>query len=145
TAWWSKAPKAQGKVEVGRAEALAQQKDLARLVSPDPRRPCAHEAEEARRVLPHVLESDAELAEVDRALPARSRVQPRGIEPLPFAAGREFVARDAGQVGGVDEELALRDADRQDVGDVVVGHGVGVAFPGDETIDGADAVHDTRG
>jgi hypothetical protein len=41
--------------------------------------------------------------------------------------GRELVARDAGEVGGVDEELALRDADREQIGHVVVGDGVLVA------------------
>ena len=94
---------------------------------------------------PMLLEGDAELVEVDGALPAGPRVEPGGVEPEPLAAGRELVARDAGEVGGVDEELALGDADRQDVGDVVVGDGVGVALPGDEAVDGAEAVDDARG
>ena len=58
-------------------------------------------------------------------------MQPGGVEPEPLAAGGELVARDAGEVGGVDEELALGDADGQDVGDVVVGHGV--ALPSQAT------------
>ena len=132
-------------VEVVGGEALAEQEDLARLVSPDPRRPGAHEAEEAGGVLAHLLEGDAQLIEIDGALPPGARVKPGGVELEPSAAGRELMARDAGEVGGVDEELALGDADRQDVGDVVVGHGVGVAFPGDEAVDGADAVDDARG
>jgi hypothetical protein len=42
------------------------------------------------------------------------------------------VARDAREIGGVNEELALGDADGQDVGDVLVGDGVAVAVPLDE-------------
>ena len=132
-------------VEIGGGEALAEQEDLAGLVAPDPRRPGAHEAEEARGVFAHLLEGAAELVEVHEAVAARARVEPGRVEPEPLAAGRELVACDAGEVGGVDEELALGDADRQDVGDVVIGHGVGVAFPGDEAVDGADAVDDPRG
>ena len=131
--------------EVVGGEALAKQEDLACLVPPDPRRSSAHEAEEARGVLAHLLEGEAELVEIHRALAPRSRMKASRVEPEPLAAGRELVARDAGEVRGVDEELALGDADRQDVGDVVVGHGVGVTLPGDEAIDGADAVDDPRG
>ncbi len=136
---------AEGSVEIVGGEALAQQDDLPGLVSPDPRRARAHEAEEAGSVLAHLVEGDAELVEIDGALPPGLRVEPLGIEPEPSAAGRELVAGDAGEVGGVDEELSLGDADREDVGDMRVGHGVGVALPGDEAVDGTDSVEDARG
>ena len=61
------------------------------------------------------------------------------------AARRELVARDAAQVGGVDEELVLGDAHGQEVGHVLVRHGVAVAVPGDEAVDAAHAVDDPRG
>jgi len=96
-------------------------------------------------VLAHVGERDAELIEIDRALALCRRMEACGIETQAGAARREFVACDAAQVGGIDEEFVLGDADRQEVGDVVVGHSVVVAGPGHEAVDTADAVDDTRG
>lgn len=55
------------------------------------------------------------------------------------------MASDAAEIGGVDEELALSDADRQEVGDVVVGDGVAIARPVDVAIDAADAIDDASG
>ena len=136
---------AEGGVEIGGGEALSEQQDLARLMCPQARRPGAHEAEEAGGVPSHVLEGDTELVEVEGALLSGPGVEPGRIEPEPLATGDELVARDAGEVCGVDEELALGDADGQDIGHVVVGHGVGVALPGDEAVDRADAVDDARG
>lgn len=136
---------AESGVEVGRRVALAEEQDLARLMSPDAHRSPAHELEEGGGVLSHLLEGDAELVEIDRALASRGRVQSGGVELEPESARRELVARDTGQVGGIDEELSLSDADRQQVGDMVVGDRVGVALPGDEAVDGAEAINDTRG
>jgi hypothetical protein len=45
------------------------------------------------------------------------------------------VARDAPEVGRIDEQLALRDAHGQDVGHVLVRDGVPVALPIHEAID----------
>jgi hypothetical protein len=134
----------EGGVEIGGGEALAEQEDLAGVMSPEPRRPRAHQAEESGGVIAEMVEGDAELIEVDGAGASGAGVKSGRIEPEPLAARGELVARDAGEVGGVDEELALGDADGQDVRYVVVGHGVGVAFPGDEAVDGAEAIEDTR-
>jgi hypothetical protein len=106
------------------AVARAQEQDLARLRGPDPGRAEAHQAEELGRALAHVAERDAELIEIDRAPALRRRMEPGGIELLAGAARGELVTRDAPQIGGVHEQLALGDAHRQEVGDVVVGHGV---------------------
>src|SRR5690606_4581789 len=48
------------------------------------------------------------------------------------------------EICGVDEKLAVGDADRQQVGNVVVGHGVAVTLPVDETVNTAQAVGDAR-
>lgn len=131
-------------VDVGGREALSQEQDLTCLVSPVSRRSRAHQAKEARGMLAHVFEGDAKHVEVDRCLSLRSWVESGGIEPESLAARGELVACNAGQVGGVDEELLLGDADGEEIGDVVVGDGVGIPFPSDEAIDGADAVNDAR-
>ncbi|XXT55491.1 hypothetical protein WMF28_23400 [Sorangium sp. So ce590] len=134
----------QRRVEIGGRISLAQEQDLPRLMRPDPRRTRAHEAEEACGVLTHLLEGGAEHLEVDGALAPRRRVQAGWIELEPLAAWSQLVTRDAGEVGAIDEELVLRDADRQEVGDMIVGYRVGVSLPGDEAIDGADAIDHPR-
>jgi len=55
------------------------------------------------------------------------------------------MSRDAAQVRGVHEQLALSDAHRQEIGDVVVGDGVLVAFVGHVAFEIGDAVHDASG
>jgi hypothetical protein len=132
----------EGGVEIERVEACTELKDAAGLMSPDARGTCAEEAEEARGAFAHALEGDGELIEVDRALAAWRRMEAARIELLAGALRGELVARDAGEIRGVDEELPLRDADGQDVGDVVVRDGVAVALPVDEAVDAADAVDD---
>ena len=57
----------------------------------------------------------------------------------------ELVCGDTLEVGRVDVQLMLGDAQRQDVGDVLVGHGIPVAAVVDEAVDGAGAVDDPRG
>jgi hypothetical protein len=51
----------------------------------------------------------------------------------------------AGEVGGVDEEFALGHPHRQNLGDVVIGNGVAITLPVDETVDAAHAIGDPRG
>src|SRR5262249_57091860 len=86
-----------------------------------------------------------ELVEIDGAFAARGRVVAGGVELVAGAARGELVAGDAAEVGGVDEQLALGDAHGQDVGHVLVGDGVAVAFPVDEAVDAANAVGDAGG
>ena len=136
---------AQGLVDLLGAIALAQQQDVSRLDAPDTWRALAHQVKELDGVLAHVCERDVELVDVEGALSLVVGVQAGGVEPEPGAARSDLVARDAAQVGGVHEQLALGDADRQDVGDVVVWDGVLIAGPGDEAVDAAHAVHHTRG
>ncbi len=52
-------------------------------------------------------------SQIDEVLARGQRVQAGRVEPVALAAGRELVARDAREVGGVDEELLLGDTDRQ--------------------------------
>ncbi len=132
-------------VEVGGGEALAQEQDLARVVARLPRRMGPEQTgEKGRGHRAHLLESDAQLVEVDdSAAPRLVRARRRHVRA--GAARRELVARDAAQVGGVDEELVLRDADGQEVGHVLVRHRVAVAVPRDEAVDAAHAVDDPRG
>lgn len=65
---------AERSVQVARREALAQQQDLPRLMTPDAHGSGAHVTEEARRALAHLLEGDAELVEVERAPSLRGRM-----------------------------------------------------------------------
>jgi len=125
--------------------ALAQQHDPARLPRPCARSAGAQLAEEVGSPLAHAPESDAELVSIDRIFVSLGDgMKTRGIELEGCTARRELVARDTPQVRGVDEELALRDAHRQDVGDVLVRDGVLIARPRNEAVDAAYAVHDAR-
>src|SRR5882672_7732589 len=95
--------------------ALAQEQDLAGLRAPDSRWTEAHQAEEGGRARAPVSEGDVELVEIDRAASIRRGVQPGGVEPEACTGRSELMACDAPQVGGVHEQLALRDTQRQDV------------------------------
>jgi hypothetical protein len=57
----------------------------------------------------------------------------------------ELVPRNATQVRSVHEQLPLGDAHRQEIGDMVVGDGVLVAFVGYVAFEIGDAVHDASG
>lgn len=72
-------------------------------------------------------------------------MQALGVELEVRATRGELVPRDAAQVRGVHEQLSLGDAHRQEVGDVVIGDGVLVAFVGHIAFEVGDAVHDARG
>jgi hypothetical protein len=63
-------------------------------------------------VLAHLAKGGAELVEIDSALALRGRMQALRIEPEPKAAGSELVSGNAGEVGGINEELLLGDANR---------------------------------
>lgn len=132
-------------VEIGGVVAGAQDEDAARLVAPDARGPGGEQPEEGGGAFSEALERGGELVEIDRAPAARRRMVAGGVELVAGASRGEFVARDAAEVGGVDEQLALGDAHGQDVGHVLVGDGVAVSLPVDEAIDAAHAVGDTGG
>lgn len=132
-------------VDVGGAEPGAKEENAARLVAPNAWRAGAQQTEEGGSALAHALECAGEAIEIDRTLSARRWMETGRIELEPRASRRELVARDAGEVGGVDEQLALRDAHGEDVGDVVVGDGVTVALPVDEAVDAAEAIGNARG
>ena len=151
TARCSRAPKARGVaergVDVGGVVALAQEQDLARVVAPTRGGPALLEAgRRRRRARPCSSKATRELVEIDGALAlaaAGGGRRDRACRPAPRGASSWRAMQR--EVGGVDEELVLGDAHRQDVGDVLVGHGVAVAVPGDEAVDVADAVDDARG
>jgi hypothetical protein len=125
--------------------ALAQEQNLARLRAPDARRPEAHQAKELSGVLPHVVERDVELVEVDGTSSLRRGVEPRGVELEVGSARTALVARDAPQVGGIHEQLALRDVHGRMSVTWSIGNGVVIAGPGDEAIDAAPPVDHARG
>ena len=131
---------AEGGFEVCGRVALAQEQDLARAEGAVAREGGGKPREEGGRGGAHLLERGAQLVEIGDAgavLPAA--VDALRVDVLAGAARGERVARDDAQIGGVDEELVGRDAHGQDVGDLLVGHGVAIAFPGDEAVDAAEA------
>jgi len=132
-------------VEIGGGVALAEQQDLASLVSPEAHRPGAQETKEVGRALAHLAIDGAELVLVDGAFALGERVQALGVEPEPLAPPCELVTRNAGEIGGVDEELALGDADGQEVRHVLVGDRIVIAVPGDKAVDATDAIDDPGG
>lgn len=84
--------------------------------------------------LTELCEGAAQLIEVRSAVGMRRPVTGQD-RALLSTATTKLVSRDAGQVGLVDEELVLGDAHWQDLGDIIVGQRVPVAFPGDEALD----------
>src|ERR1035438_10205335 len=112
---------------------------------PSPRGGSSWRAMQIGGALAHSLEGDVELVEIDGALALGGRMEAGRVELEALPAGGELVARNATQVGRVDEELTLRDAHGQDVGHVVVGNGVAIAIPIDEAVDAAYAVDDACG
>ena len=135
----------QREIDLLGAVARAQEQNLAGLGHPHPGRAEAHQAKELGGTLAHVAEREVELVEIERWPSLWRGVQPGGVEPQARASRAELVARNAPEIGGVHEQLALGDAHRQDVGDVVVGDRIRIAIPGHEAVDGAHAVDDTGG
>lgn len=133
------------RVDIVGAKALPQEQDLTGLTAPNAGSAEAHQAEEGGGALAHALEGDLDLVQVDGAPAVGRRMELGGIELETLTAWSELVACDALQVGRIDEELALGHAHRQQIGDVIVRNGVPIALPVDETVDAADAVHDTGG
>ncbi len=127
--------------EVGGGVALAQEQDLASVVAGEAALGGGEAGEEAGSVEADVGEGLLDLGEVGAAA-IPGWVDELRIDVHPSAARREFVARHEPEIGGVDEELVLGDADREDLGDVVVGDGVAVAVDGDEAVGAADAIED---
>lgn len=101
--------------------------------------------EEVVSTLSHLLEGLGELIEIGNALALRRGMDPRRIDLHAGAASGDLVMGRKGEIGAVDEELVLGDAHGQDLGDVVVWDGVLIPVPGDEAVDGADAVDDPGG
>ena len=130
-------------VDVGGVVAGAQQEDLPSVMGPDPGGQGGELIEEGRGVLAHLLKRRSELVDVDGRLAVGSSVQAERVILLATTAGTKLVAREAGEVGPVDEELGLGDAQREEVGDVVVRDGVAIALPVDVAVDAAEAVGDT--
>lgn len=122
-------------IEVSGVEPLAQEEDLSGVMAPGACRPGAQEPEESCGAIAEAGKHCGELVEIDRALPPGGLVEASRISFRTGAARRELVARDAVEIGGVNEELTLGNADGQDVGDVLVGDGVAVALPLDEPVD----------
>lgn len=114
-------------------------------MAPGARRPGAQEPEESCGAIAEACEHGGELVEIDRALPPGWLVEASRISFRTGAARRELLARDALEIGGVNEELTLGNADGQDVGDMLVGDGVAVALPLDEPVDAGEAVDDASG
>lgn len=115
---------AEREVDVGRGIAFTQQENLPGLLCPGARHTDAHQLEELGRALSHVAEGDVDLIQVDRGLSLRRRMKSGRVERQSRASWRELMTRDAAQVCSIDKELALRDAHGQEIGDMVVGHGV---------------------
>jgi len=132
----------EGGAEVLGGVALAQDEDLAGMVAGEAALSRDEAGEEASPVDPDVGEGLLDLREVGAAA-IPGRMDELGIDVHAAPAGGELVARHEPQVSRVDEDLVLRDADGQDLGDVIVGYGVAVAVHGDEAVDAADAVEDT--
>jgi hypothetical protein len=120
-------------------------KDAARLVPPDARRTRTQKPEEAGTTRTQTFKGDGELIEIDRALATRGWMEACRVELASGAARGELVASDAREVSGVDEQLALRDAHRQDVCHVVIRDGTPVTCPVDKAVGTTDAIDDARG
>lgn len=132
-------------VDVGGGIALAQEEDLARLVAPEPRHAEEHQSKERGGLLAHARECNVELLEIEWTLSLWLGMKTRRIELQSLAATNELVARDASQIGGIDEELVLGNAQGKNVCDLVVGDSVAVSIPVDEAVDSADAIDDASG
>lgn len=129
-------------VEVGGVVALTEHENLSKLVNPLANWAGAREQEKVVGTLPHLVEGHAELIEIDRTVAARRWVVTMGVELVAAAAWSKLVSSDTAQVGGVHEQLVLGDANREDVGHVVVWNRVAIPFPVDEAVDAAHAVDD---
>lgn len=133
----------EGGAEVGGGVALAQEQDLAGVVAGEAALRGGEAGEEARPIDADAGEGLLDLGEVGAAA-IPGRVDELRVDVHAAAARCELVARDEPEVGGVDEELVLGDADGEDLRHVVVGYGVAVAVDGDEAVGAADAVEDAR-
>lgn len=131
----------QGGAEIDVGVALAEEQDLAGVIASEAALRGGKAGEEAGAVGTDVGESLLDLVEVGAsAIPGR--VDELRVDVHSPAARCELVAGHEAEVGGVDEEFVLGDADRENLGDVVVWDGVPVAIDGDEAIGAANAVED---
>lgn len=132
-------------IEIGGGVTLTQEQDLPSMKAAEAGLSDRERLKERGARLAHLLEGGGELREIGHAFSTEWRVQPLGVELEMRATRGELVLRDAAQVRGVHEQLALGDAYRQEIGDVVVGHGVLVALVMHVAFEVGDAVHDARG
>ncbi len=115
------------------------------MVGPNARRMRRGELwQERGRAAPHLLERSAELVDVDGGLAIGTRMQTERIDLLAASARPKLVAREAGETRAIDEELRLCDAQREEIGHVVVVDGVPVSHPLDVAVDAAEAIGDAR-
>lgn len=136
----------EGGVDVFGGVACTQEQDLASLMARGGlRTTAAHQSEKLAGALPHVGESDLELVQVHGALALGLRVKPGGIELEPLSTTYKLVTGDTFKISRVDEELALGNADRENVCHMVIGHRIPVAVPINEAVDPADPIDDTGG
>ena len=136
----------EGVVDIAAVVACAEQENLAGVVRPDARRVrCGKHRQECGGAVAHLLEGGAELVDVDGGLASGARMQAERVDLLAAATRAKLVAREAGEARPVDEELRLRNAQREEVGHVVIGDGVPVSHPLDVAVDAAEAIRDARG
>jgi hypothetical protein len=109
------------RIDVLGGVALAQEQDAPCAVAPLAWWSRAKPSEELPSVIAHLLESYAELVKIDGRAPALPVVEALRIELQAATPRSELVGRNALEIGGIHEELALGDAYREQVGDVVVG------------------------
>ena len=132
----------EGSNDVGGVVARAQEQDLPGVMGPDAGRQGDELGEERGRALAQLGEGLAELVAVDDGLPVGVRVQAERVNLFAATARAQLVAREARDVGAVDEELRLGHAQGEKVGDVVVGDGVAIAEPLDVPVDAAKPIGD---
>lgn len=131
----------QGGDQILRGEALAQVKHQTRVVRRRPRLRCLDPLEEPRRRLAEVPECLAELVQVGAS--ARRGAMAGHRHVIAGAREVELVTRDAGEIHGVDDDLGLGHAHREQVGDVLDRNAVAIPPPGNVALAVAHAVDNT--
>lgn len=95
--------------------------------------------------LAHLREGVLELLKIGGGTATRGAMKVHRVEVEASTLGRELMLGNEAEVGGIDEEFLLSDPHREDLGDVVVGHGVAITVPGDEALDVGEGVDDACG
>src|SRR5437879_4095966 len=121
---------------VGRVE-FAQQKDLARVVGAQTSAVTFQADEKVRSGIAEIRESRAKMVEINAAAVGRT-MQLQRIEVVSRTSLGQLVARDYAKIRCIHKQLALRDAHRQQVVEIVERNRVPVAVPAHEAVDAAD-------